>query len=391
MWFGVYCKWQADHRLTPAEIAGAAWRKLMQQPDEEAISDSTYFQQFLWWLICIGGMVGALELILGLALAVPFLGVIGALTLCVVAVAVWSRTLVVRGMIQTAVLILCASFLIVVVVAVGLMPLLLPALLLAVLMTVALALPYLDRRALARLTGIAGLVGVVGVVIAQTVTLPGQPALPPWIASGLLILATSVILALTLLLLWQFSSRLRATLIQAQEANAALLMAQTGLETQVADRTAALHTALAELKTRADAQAELLAALEQERNTVRELSVPVIPISATTLIMPLIGALDTGRLQQLQTQALNALERSDAQTIIFDITGVPVVDTQVAQGLLQVVAAARLLGAEVALVGIRPEVAQALVGLGVDMRDIRTFSDLQSALGAPGDHRWVVE
>jgi rsbT co-antagonist protein RsbR len=61
---------------------------------------------------------------------------------------------------------------------------------------------------------------------------------------------------------------------------------------------------------------------------------------------------------------------------------VPVVDSQVAQGLLQVVAAARLLGAVVVLVGIRPEVAQALVGLGIDMRTIRTFSDLQSALAA---------
>jgi anti-anti-sigma regulatory factor len=154
-----------------------------------------------------------------------------------------------------------------------------------------------------------------------------------------------------------------------------------GLEERVAERTNALHTALADVETRAAAQAELLAALEQERAIVRELSVPVIPISATTLIMPLIGALDTSRLEQLQTQALGALERSVAQTIILDITGVPVVDTEVAQGLLQVVSAARLLGAEVVLVGIRPEVAQALVGLGVDMGAIRTFSSLQSALG----------
>jgi rsbT co-antagonist protein RsbR len=137
-------------------------------------------------------------------------------------------------------------------------------------------------------------------------------------------------------------------------------------------------------------QTELLAALEQERATARELSVPVIPISATTLIIPLIGALDTERLHQLQTQALGALERSVAHTLILDITGVPVVDTQVAQGLLQVVSAARLLGARVMLVGIRPEVAQALVGLGVDMRAIRTFSDLQSALGAPVAQRLAV-
>jgi anti-anti-sigma regulatory factor len=163
-----------------------------------------------------------------------------------------------------------------------------------------------------------------------------------------------------------------------------------GLEERVAERTNALHTALADLETRAAAQTELLAALEQERAIVRELSVPVIPISATTLIMPLIGALDTERLRQLQARALQALERSAARTLILDITGVPVVDTQVAQGLLQVVSAARLLGAGVMLVGIRPEVAQALVGLGVDMRAIRTFSDLQSALGELGNHRSAV-
>jgi anti-anti-sigma regulatory factor len=154
-----------------------------------------------------------------------------------------------------------------------------------------------------------------------------------------------------------------------------------GLEERVAERTNALHTALADLETRAAAQTDLLAALEQERAIVRELSVPVIPISATTLIMPLVGTLDTERLHQLQTRALQALEGSAARTLILDITGVPVVDTQVAQGLLQVVFAARLLGARVMLVGIRPEVAQALVGLGIDMRTIRTFSDLQSALG----------
>ena len=362
----------------------------MQQPDEHIVSDSIHLRQFLGWVIGIGGAFGLLELVLGLLLETPFLIAIGALSLGATALAFWSRMLVARGAIQRAVLIMCTGFLVVVVIAVGLLPMLLPVLLLVVLMTVTLALPYLDRQALGRLAIVAGVVGILAVVVAQTVTLPGQPTLPPGIANGLLIAATTAVLGLTLLLLWQFSSRLRATLAQAQEANLALRAAQAGLEDQVADRTAALQMALAELETRAATQTELLAALEQERTVVRELSVPVIPISATTLIMPLIGALDTSRLGQLQTQALDALERSGAQTIILDITGVPVVDTQVAQGLLQVVAAARLLGARVVLVGIRPEVAQALVGLGVDMQALRTFSDLQSALGALGNHRPVV-
>jgi rsbT co-antagonist protein RsbR len=140
---------------------------------------------------------------------------------------------------------------------------------------------------------------------------------------------------------------------------------------------------------RAETAAQL-ATIEQQRGVIREMSVPILPLTTTTLVLPLIGALDTERLHQLQSQALGALERSAARTLILDITGVPVVDTQVAQGLLQVVSAARLLGAVVMLVGIRPEVAQALVGLGVDMRAIRTFSDLQSALGAPVAQRLVV-
>jgi rsbT co-antagonist protein RsbR len=65
---------------------------------------------------------------------------------------------------------------------------------------------------------------------------------------------------------------------------------------------------------------------------------------------------------------------------VLDITGVPVVDTQVAQGLLMTVRSARLIGARVMLVGIRPEVAQTMVGLGIELSEVYTFSDLQSAL-----------
>jgi rsbT co-antagonist protein RsbR len=71
---------------------------------------------------------------------------------------------------------------------------------------------------------------------------------------------------------------------------------------------------------------------------------------------------------------------------VLDITGVPIVDSQVAKGFLEVVQAARLLGSEAILVGIRLEVAQTVVGLGLDLRAIRTFSDLQSALARLDEH-----
>jgi anti-anti-sigma regulatory factor len=182
------------------------------------------------------------------------------------------------------------------------------------------------------------------------------------------------------LLLDRFGSALRDALASSLEREDELRLIRTSLETTVAERTSALQTALDDVHTRAEEQARLLNEIEDQRATIQDLSVPVIPVSATTLVMPLVGALDSTRLQQLQNQCLHALEQRSARTLVLDITGVPIVDSQVAQGLLMTVRAARLLGADVALVGIRPEVAQSIVGLGIELRDVRTFSDLQSAL-----------
>lgn len=77
-------------------------------------------------------------------------------------------------------------------------------------------------------------------------------------------------------------------------------------------------------------QRQLLDELEAQRHTIRELSVPVLPINADTLVMPLVGTLDTARLRQIQEQALGQLSTTRARRLLLDITGVPVVDTQVA-------------------------------------------------------------
>jgi rsbT co-antagonist protein RsbR len=182
------------------------------------------------------------------------------------------------------------------------------------------------------------------------------------------------------ILLDRFGGALRVALITSLEREEELNGIRASLEQTVAERTSALQTALDDVQTRAEEQARLFDEIEQQRATIKDLSVPVIPVNATTLVMPLVGALDSTRLRQVQEQSLQALEKTSARTLVFDITGVPIVDTQVAQGLLMTVRAARLLGAEVALVGIRPEVAQSIVGLGLDLHDVSTFSDLQSAL-----------
>ncbi len=133
--------------------------------------------------------------------------------------------------------------------------------------------------------------------------------------------------------------------------------------------------------------ASQLATIEEQRAVIRELSIPVIPIDARTIVLPLIGALDTARLREIQARALRAVERSSANYLVLDITGVPVIDSQVAQGILQVVQATHLLGARVMLVGIRPEVAQAVVGLGLELEGLATYRDLQSALGSMAARR----
>lgn len=122
--------------------------------------------------------------------------------------------------------------------------------------------------------------------------------------------------------------------------------------------------------------------IESQKNTLRELSTPLIPISDTVLIMPLIGAIDSQRAEQIMETLLEGVMRQKAKLVILDITGVQVVDTQVANALIRTAQAVRLLGAQVMLTGIRSQIAQTLVQLGVDLSDIITKSSLQDGIMA---------
>jgi rsbT co-antagonist protein RsbR len=123
--------------------------------------------------------------------------------------------------------------------------------------------------------------------------------------------------------------------------------------------------------------AEQLEVIEQQQRIIHELSVPILPLTDKTMVMPLVGTLDSSRLALVQERALEAIERFSARYLILDITAVPVIDTQVAQGLIQTVQASQLLGAKVILVGIRPEVAQAIISLGIQLDDMITLSSLE--------------
>jgi anti-anti-sigma regulatory factor/HAMP domain-containing protein len=157
---------------------------------------------------------------------------------------------------------------------------------------------------------------------------------------------------------------------------AALHNARNEIETQrveLAQRADALERMLADLQTSTRAR-------EQLQATVNTLASPIVPVLNGVLVMPLIGVIDADRAQQIMTATLQAIEQYRAKIIILDVTGVPVVDTLVAQALMQVAESARLLGAQPVLVGLRPELAQTIVGLGLDLSRLITRSDLQSGV-----------
>lgn len=122
-----------------------------------------------------------------------------------------------------------------------------------------------------------------------------------------------------------------------------------------------------------------LSTIEAQAVALREMSVPILPISTTAILMPLVGALDRDRLAVVQDRALEAIQQNNVRWLLLDVTGVPFIDEPVAQGIMQVVVAARLLGTKVMLVGIRPEVAQAMASLGVDLSHIVTHRSLERA------------
>jgi rsbT co-antagonist protein RsbR len=120
--------------------------------------------------------------------------------------------------------------------------------------------------------------------------------------------------------------------------------------------------------------------IEAQQNALRELSTPLVPIAEGVVAMPLVGEIDNQRAQQIIETLLVGVSQRQADTAIIDITGVKVVDTHVAQALLRAAQAASLLGSQVVLTGIGPEVAQSLVQLGADLGQLVTRSDLQSGI-----------
>lgn len=131
-------------------------------------------------------------------------------------------------------------------------------------------------------------------------------------------------------------------------------------------------------------QAQTIMAAQEEiaaqRATIESLSSPVVQVWHGILTMPLVGTIDSHRSSNITANLLEVISRQQARCVILDITGVPIVDTQVAKHLIETAHACRLLGCEVVLVGIGVEIAQTLVQLGVDLSTLTTLADLQAGI-----------
>jgi rsbT co-antagonist protein RsbR len=162
-------------------------------------------------------------------------------------------------------------------------------------------------------------------------------------------------------------SRLRAEFGKDGEALADLLWQVTVLVDQLG-----LFTTEAFQKAREEV-------IARQQRELLELSTPVVALWDDILALPLIGTLDSGRTQVVMESLLEKIVETGASIAIIDITGVPTVDTLVAQHLMKTVAAARLMGADCIISGIRPQIAQTIVHLGVDLNEVTTKASLADA------------
>ena len=120
--------------------------------------------------------------------------------------------------------------------------------------------------------------------------------------------------------------------------------------------------------------------IRQQQEAIRELSTPVLQVRERLLILPIIGVLDSQRARQLTEQLLRGIRANRAKVVVIDITGVPTIDSTVANHLVQTVEASRLMGASVIITGLSSEIAQTLVTIGVDLSKVNAVGDLQGGI-----------
>lgn len=120
--------------------------------------------------------------------------------------------------------------------------------------------------------------------------------------------------------------------------------------------------------------------LERQHNLVQELGTPIVPVYEGILLIPLVGQINEFRAMRVTEQVLEAIVQQQADVLLIDITGVPVIDTSIANHLMTLTRAVRLLGTDVIMVGLGAEIAQTIVHLGISLNGIATLANLQDGL-----------
>ncbi|PLR70379.1 modulator protein [Bacillus sp. UMB0728] len=124
--------------------------------------------------------------------------------------------------------------------------------------------------------------------------------------------------------------------------------------------------------------------IEVAQTALQELSVPVVPISADIAVLPLVGEVDTERAKFIMEKCLKNSTELQLKQLFIDVSGVPMIDTMVAHNLFQIVKSLNLIGVKATMTGIRPEIAQTIVALGIEFREIPTRANLKQALMSAG-------
>ncbi|HEX7314273.1 MAG TPA: PAS domain S-box protein [Pyrinomonadaceae bacterium] len=160
------------------------------------------------------------------------------------------------------------------------------------------------------------------------------------------------------------------------------MFARKALPDDTMEALASVANVIAQGIERRRAEERLAELLREREQTIEEVSTPVVPVLEGVLVLPLIGSLDTERTSRATRTALQEVTRQGARVCIIDITGARLVDSHAVANLTNLVQALKLVGAEACVTGVGAQVAQTLVGLGLDMRGLRTYRTLAQALAA---------
>jgi anti-anti-sigma regulatory factor len=175
-----------------------------------------------------------------------------------------------------------------------------------------------------------------------------------------------------------------------QQIEEELERAYAEVEKQIKERTAELYEEIYQRKKaeqeRAHLQQEII---DTQKQVIRELSSPVIPIMNRIIVVPLIGSIDSIRARDITRSLLVGISTYRAKVVILDVTGVPIVDSDVANHLYKTIQAARLKGARTIVTGISDAVAETIIDLGIDWNEITTLNNLQTGLIAALDSQGV--